>query len=419
MSEAREHSRDRRTPTQVCPDASACTMTKMSPRSVAFGVFGVLLGAGCGSTADAPSTPDGGGDAAPDQTSPFDASDAEIRDVAAPDTGPVGDPSDPGPGPCTDAPPDVSLSLVATTNAGKVYKAAYKVAGSERLAQVCVPSSAGPHPIFVVNHGGFVGLQNELTDRTYCNIGLAKGYVTVEAQYRGESDTGFGASAGSIEFCNGEATDVIELLKIARRRCDVDPKRVAALGISHGGCVTLQLASRNVALRALVDIVGPTRAAPLYEYHAANRTTGSAAEQKAHNELADNIPLWVGGTPTTVPQAYDDRSPALRAKNFVKTPIMIVHGTADYVVPHAQSCELREALISAGASFVNLHVNTSLGLVTDQVPSCAQAAYASGLPASYPGDHYFIVFDGQGHAIEGLAATATLNTVNLFLDAHI
>lgn len=335
------------------------------------------------------------------------------------DAGPAGDPSDPGSGPCTNAPPDVTFTEVATTNFGKVYKVAYQVAGTERLAQVCVPSSAGPHPVFVVNHGGFAGLQNELTDRTYCNIGLSKGYVTVEAQYRGESDIGFGASAGSIEFCNGEATDVIELLKLARRRCDVDPRRVAAIGISHGGCVTLQLASRGVALKALVDIVGPTHAAPLYAYHAANRATGSAAEQKAHNELADNIPVWVGGTPAAVPQAYDDRSPALRAKSFTQTPIMIVHGTADYVVPHVQSCELREALISAGASFVNLHVNTSLSLVTDQVPSCAQATYASALPASYPGDHYFIVFDGQGHAIDGLAATATLNTVNLFLDAHL
>ncbi len=334
---------------------------------------------------------------------------------------PTGDPSDPGAdaGACTNSPAGVTITETATVAQGKVYKVSYQVEGSERLAQMCVPSSAGPHPIFVVNHGGFVGLANELTDRVFCNVALTKGYIAIEAQYRGEEDVGFGKSGGNIEFCNGEATDIIELLKVTKRRCDADPKRVAALGISHGGCNTLQMVGRGVPLKAAIDIVGPTNASSLYDYHQSNRTTGNATEQKAHNELADAIPIWAGGTPTSNPQAYADRSPYLRAKYMTNTPMMIFHGTTDFVVPHSNSCQLHDALVSNGVNFVNFHLNTFLLPTTDQVSGCASTTYSTSVPASFTGDHYFAIFDGQGHAFDTAPGAVVLNAVNSFLDSHM
>lgn len=337
---------------------------------------------------------------------------------------PTGDPSDPDgfstdSGVCTNSPAGVTYTETATLTGGKAYKVSYQVGGQERLAQVCIPNGAGPHPILVVNHGGFEGLQNELTDRPYCNIALAKGYIAVEAQYRGETDNGFGTSSGSIEFCNGEATDIIELLKIARNRCDADPKRVSAIGFSHGGCNTLQIASRGVKLKALIDYFGPTHAATLYDYHNSNRNTGSDAEKTAHNQLADSIPIWAGGTPNSNPQAYVDRSPALRAQYFATIPSLIIHGTVDYVVPHSQSCLLHDNLVSAGATFTNIHINTLFQPITDQVPGCANATYVSSIPSDWAGNHYFVIFDGQGHAFDTAHVAATLDPINKFLDAHM
>lgn len=336
---------------------------------------------------------------------------------------PAGDPSDPDgfatdSGVCNNSPAGVTFTETASLAGGKAYKVSYQVGGQERLAQVCIPNGAGPHPILVVNHGGFEGLQNELTDRPYCNIALSKGYIAVEAQYRGETDNGFGTSSGNIEFCNGEATDVIELLKIARNRCDADPKRVAAIGFSHGGCNTLQIASRGVKLKALIDFFGPTHAASLYDYHNANRNTGNDTEKKAHNDLADSIPKWAGGTPSSNPQAYVDRSPALRAQYFATIPSLIIHGTVDFVVPHSQSCLLHDNLVNAGANFTNLHLNTLLQPTADQVPGCTNATYVTSLP-DWGGDHYFVIFDGQGHAFDTIHVAATLDPINKFLDKHM
>lgn len=340
------------------------------------------------------------------------------------DATPTGDPSDPegfatDSGVCNDSPAGVTYTEIAAVSGGKAYKVSYQVEGKEQLAQVCIPSAAGPHPILVFNHGGFEGLQEELTNRVYCNLAVAKGYIAIEAQYRGQSDNGFGTSGGSIEFCKGEAIDIIELLKIARNRCDADPRRVAAIGLSHGGCNSLQMARRGVKLKALVDFAGPTDAASLFDYHNSNRTTGSDAEKKTHNDLADAMQLWTGGTPSSRPQEYADRSPALRAQDFASTPVLLVHGTVDTVVPHSQSCLVRDNLMNAGATFTNIHINTLLQPVTDQVPGCATATYVSSVPSDWSGDHYFVAFDGQGHGFDGAHAAAILDPLNKFLDQHM
>ncbi len=326
-------------------------------------------------------------------------------------------------GACTDSPANiVEMSALFTSDAGTAYKVDYLVNGEHRLGQLCVPSSAGPHPVIALNHGGFAGLTDELTTRPQCSWAMGNGWIGVEAQYRGQSDPGFGKSGGSIELCKGEVTDIRELLHIAKNRCDADPSRVLAMGGSHGGCNTLQMLVQQEPLRAALDVVGPTDMKALYEFHDSNRTTGDATEQAIHNGLADDFKLWIGGTPAEVPDEYTARSPLFFAAAFPTVPLLIIHGTADYFVPHKHSCLLRDALVSAGATFTNIHIENTSGMgnvITDQVPTCTTATYAPTWPTTFSGDHYLIILDGQGHGFVGAGAARAAEAGNKFLLEHV
>ena len=113
--------------------------------------------------------------------------------------------------------------------------------------------------------------------------------------------------------------------------------KAVILGASSGGHLALLQAYKNNApkFKAVVDFFGPTDMVGMYNAYA----TGSI------NQLG--IQLLMNGTPTTNASLYQSSSPL----NFVSAssqPTLILHGTADPIVPVAQSTALKAKLEAAG-----------------------------------------------------------------------
>lgn len=115
--------------------------------------------------------------------------------------------------------------------------------------------------------------------------------------------------------------------------------KTVILGASSGGHLALLQAYKNSTprLNAVVDFFGPTDMAGLYTFYASSPV----------NQLG--LQLLMGGTPATNASLYQSSSPV----NFVSSsspPTIILHGTADPVVPVAQSTALKTKLESNGVS---------------------------------------------------------------------
>src|SRR5262245_45574824 len=163
-------------------------------------------------------------------------------------------------------------SVTRTTDSASliIEKVAYRSNGLRIFGQVCRPASAGPHPVMVVNHGGFAGLGDEWNGGVCRQTASQLGYVVVESSYRGED-----GSEGTIELCLGEVDDVLRMLEIVLAQPYADRRRVVMWGGSHGGCITTRAFQRGAPVHAAVDVFGPTDAAATYAFWQAQVNAGS------------------------------------------------------------------------------------------------------------------------------------------------
>jgi acetyl esterase/lipase len=113
--------------------------------------------------------------------------------------------------------------------------------------------------------------------------------------------------------------------------------KTVILGASAGAQMALLQAYKNSSpkFKAVVDLFGPTDMAGIYNAYASSPV----------NQLG--IQLLMNGTPATNAALYQSSSPI----NFVSAqspPTLILHGTADPVVPYVQSTTLKTKLDAAG-----------------------------------------------------------------------
>lgn len=116
-----------------------------------------------------------------------------------------------------------------------------------------------------------------------------------------------------------------------------NPAKTVLLGASAGAHLALLQAYKYNApvVKAVVDLFGPTDMAALYAAYAVSPV----------NQFG--IQLLMSGTPATNASLYQSSSPL----NFVSAqapPTLILHGTADPVVPLSQSTALKARLEAAG-----------------------------------------------------------------------
>jgi acetyl esterase/lipase len=115
--------------------------------------------------------------------------------------------------------------------------------------------------------------------------------------------------------------------------------KVVVLGASAGGHLALLQAYKQPSpkVKAVVSMFGPTDLTALYNFYPANTIERTAMQ------------LMLGGTPTTNAAMYQSSSPV----NYLTAqtpPTLILHGTADPIVPIDQSTALKTRLEAAGVS---------------------------------------------------------------------
>ncbi len=154
-----------------------------------------------------------------------------------------------------------------------------------------------------------------------------RGLVVVAVEYR--------LSVPGKPSWPGNLDDVREAARWVRSHAadfGVDADRIAVIGASAGGHLALLLGNAPAGdpahVRAVIDFYGPTDLRELYD----RRTPADKA-----------IRMLLGGSPEAFPRRYEAASP-IRQVAPGTSPVLILHGLEDRLVPLDQSRSLAEAL---------------------------------------------------------------------------
>jgi len=194
-------------------------------------------------------------------------------------------------------------------------------AGAERIpygeaglhfGDLRVPSSSGPHPAIIFLHGGFWRNHRTLDYAGHLCASLqAAGVATWNVEFRRVGDTGGGWPGTAADALDGARF----FTGIAESR-GIDLKRVAIAGHSAGGHLALWVAAQGaidltlaISLGGVVDL-----------HRACELNLGDGAVQQ-----------FLGATPQQDPQRYREACPIELLP--VRVPQLLIHGTADDIVP--------------------------------------------------------------------------------------
>ena len=306
-----------------------------------------------------------------------------------------------------------SVEVLADDGTVVSEKVSYRSQGLRIFGLVCRPSAPGRYRLLVVNHGGFGGLSGLGQFKPDACAGFVRdGWVVVESSYRGED-----GSEGAVEVCLGEVDDVLAMLAIARRLPYVDDTRVAMIGYSHGGCITMRAVERGAPVQAAVDVFGEKDWQDDFHYWQSEHATDPGATDENLHVLRDTT----GGGPDDMPDAYVARSPLsyVAALDAFQGAYMTVHGAKDDQAHVRDTC--RFAAVAEG--MLAYHVDEKMAVVTSEPHGCERTS-VRWLPgpkptAPWPGARYVVVYDGAGHEIESPSGRAMNADAFSFLAAKL
>ncbi len=198
-------------------------------------------------------------------------------------------------------------------------------------------STAGPHPAVLMMHG-FTGhrMESHLLFVKTARALAEAGFVALRFDFRGS-----GESEGRFQdvTVEGEVSDALAVLDWLAARPEVDPQRIALLGLSMGGCVASLVAGQDNRVKALVLWAAVADPFALF----------------AQLEKSTPLPPPLG----VQPDGTVDLGGFLMGMDFVRTlpdvrpldvvqqysgPALIVHGSQDPTVPPRHAEMYKEVL---------------------------------------------------------------------------
>lgn len=203
-------------------------------------------------------------------------------------------------------------------------------------AMLYIPSwmkKDGTNPAMVWPHGGPEHQEKVLFNK-YLQILCNRGYIVIAPNFRGS--TGYGKTFQQMIYKDWGGAEYKDVLKAYDYLLDsgyVDKKRIAVIGGSFGGFMTLTCVTQSPELwRCAVDIFGPSNLI----------------------SFLDTVPeYWKPGTITLVGDAVKDkdflisRSPITHVDK-IQCPLCIIQGANDPRVVKAESDQIAERLRAAG-----------------------------------------------------------------------
>ncbi len=268
------------------------------------------------------------------------------------------------------APRDVTHADSIPLNTIHVDKdVAYGTVGNASLLlDVFQPAaSAAKRPAIVLIHGGgFI-----FGDKTfYGPMGrelAGKGYVVFSINYRLAPVFRYPAQLD-------DAQRAVRWIRAHAETYHVDPDRIGALGDSAGGYLVSMLGlrdTRNNEDPALASF--SSRVQCVVDFYGPSDFTLPVDAPGVSPQAIELLKAFFGKTQAQAPDLYREGSP-IRYVTKQAPPFLIVHGTADTLVPPDQSTRLCDALKAAGANVtLSLFYKYPHGFLTPSDPKAAGA----------------------------------------------
>ena len=231
----------------------------------------------------------------------------------------------------------VTRDTIAVTETGTtVERVTWLSGGHEVFGYLATPEGPGPFPVVVRLRGGNRSFGAYSPERAVRSLGQLSGwgYLAIAPQYRGATDPEEGYSAD--EFGGAEVDDIFAMIDLLPElEPAADTSRIGLDGWSRGGMMALLALRRSDRFRAAV-LVGSM-----------SDLERMAADRPVMLEVYQDL----FGTPdsTEFRRRMRERSGVRWPDELpADTPILILHGGADWRVSPLQSLDLATGLQAAG-----------------------------------------------------------------------
>lgn len=234
------------------------------------------------------------------------------------------------------------------------FNVTYATVDGEKLQlDLALPATPGPHPCVVCLHGGAwrMGSRRDLSrPGSWADCGFpGKSLLEVLA------DRGFAAASVSYRLAPRskfpaqiqDARTAVRYLRTNADKLGIDPARIGAMGFSAGGHLASLLGTADDTVTAFDTDLYPgqsNRVACVVDFFGPSDLSLYGATPGV--EKVYFVPL-LGGPLAEKPELYRRASPI----DYVTKddpPFLIVHGTADVIVPMIHSERLHDKLVKAG-----------------------------------------------------------------------
>ncbi|HEU4373282.1 MAG TPA: S9 family peptidase [Telluria sp.] len=200
-----------------------------------------------------------------------------------------------------------------------------------------VPKNPGNKrlPMVLLPHGGPFDIKDEWYFDDDSQFLASRGYAVLQVNFRGSGGRGVGfRQAGFRQWGGKILDDLIDGVKWANGRADIDPARVCVYGISYGGYAALMLPVREPAMfKCSVGYAGRYDMITKYDQRGI----------KGDTRLTNYLIRTMGDDPAVLAA----NSPS-RLADQIKVPVLLIHGAKDKTTDIEQANAMREALTRAG-----------------------------------------------------------------------